>query len=331
MISYEYVETITFVRLLLVNIFASDCELFAKMRHGLRCHLLGQQPVGSHTIPLDTGLSFLFSSYVFLHPTALAFRSHTPNWIMTELPQTDLAIVSPAPRFPGNVEPLRTSRIALQHLAHHGGSHNYLYSWGHTIFRTVYGPGPDEAFAKAIERLAVYAKFFTQDEQSRPRPGQGAFDSRLNEELWSRYYCEVVQNEEALAGASEIEVGDMFDAWIKQHRRAATTSSACSRPNGRFLFCLMLDEQSIDDILELPEDPRAPVDYGSSWIKVVTNRVRSSEEGGGGRWWLRVGVADYLWPMWFYTFDPDSMLEEMGWKDAEDGVQNLWGSPAHRD
>lgn len=247
---------------------------------------------------------------------------------MAELPPIDMAIASPASRFPGDVESRRMSRIALQHLAHHDGSHDYPYSWGYTIFRTAYAPGSDKAFAKAIERLAVYAKSFTQDEHARPRLGQGAFDPRPNEELWSRYHCEVVQDEDNLAGASESEVGDMFEAWIRQHHRAATsTTSASPRPNARFLFCLMLDDESIENILELPENPRAPADRGSSWVKVVTNRARSAEEGGGGRWWLRVGVTDYLWPMWFYPFDPDAMLEEMGWKD-EDGVQNLWGTPA---
>lgn len=48
--SCEYTEIISCVRLLLVNILASDCELYARMRHGLRCHLLGQQSAVSHTI-----------------------------------------------------------------------------------------------------------------------------------------------------------------------------------------------------------------------------------------------------------------------------------------
>lgn len=105
----------------------------------------------------------------------------------------------------------------------------------------------------------------------------------------------MVQDEDTLAGAGVSEVGDMFDAWVSQHRcAAATTTNASPRPNSRFLFCLMLDEESIENISGLPEDPRAPVDYGSSWVKVVTDRVRSAEEGGGsGRLWLRVGVTDY--------------------------------------
>lgn len=252
---------------------------------------------------------------------------------MTDLPPIDMAIACPQPRFAGDVEPVRMSRIALQHLSRHDGSHDYPYSWGYTIFRTVYAPGSDEAVARAVERLAVYAKFFTQNEHARPRVGAGAFDARPNEELWSRYYCEVVQDEQTLADASESEVGERFDAWIRQRRRPVVTGTY-PKPNARFLFCLMLDEKSLENILALPEDPRDPINYGAfnedkgeGWVKVISDGMRSEEEGGGGRWWLRVGITDYLWPMWFYPFDPDAMLEEMGWTDAEDGVQNLWGRP----
>ncbi|KAK7413097.1 hypothetical protein QQX98_008045 [Neonectria punicea] len=253
---------------------------------------------------------------------------------MTNLPPIDMAIAYPKPRFAGDVEPVRTSRIALQHLARHDSSHDYPYSWGYTIFRTVYTPGSDEAVARAVERLAVYAKFFAQNEHARPGVGAGAFDARPNEELWSRYHCEVVQDEQTLANASESEVGERFDAWIRQHRRPLITGTY-PEPNARFLFCLMLDEESLENILALPEDPRSPVNYGASdedegegWVKVISDRMKSEEEGGGGRWWLRVGITDYLWPMWFYPFDPDAMLEEMGWRDVEDGVQNLWGRPS---
>jgi hypothetical protein len=68
-------------------------------------------------------------------------------------------------------------------LTFHVSTHDYQYSWGYTIFRTSYAPGSDEAFANAIERLAVYAKPFTQDEHASPRVGQAPFDARQNEEL----------------------------------------------------------------------------------------------------------------------------------------------------
>jgi len=88
--------------------------------------------------------------------------------------------------------------------------------------------------------------------------GQPAHDPRPNEELWGRYYCELVQDEEALAGASESEVGDMFDTWTKQNRRqATTTTNLFPKPSARFLFCLMLDKESVEHLLDLPKDPAA--------------------------------------------------------------------------
>ncbi|KAG8164243.1 hypothetical protein KVR01_006161 [Diaporthe batatas] len=212
---------------------------------------------------------------------------------------------------------INQSRFALEDLANHDGSHDYAYSWGYTIFRTVYGPDTDEDFARAVQRLAVYAKRFTQN---------NPHDNRPDQKLWSRYYSEVVQDEERLSGATESEVGDMFDVWIRDHRRAATTANASLRPNDRFLFCLMLDEESMENILELPEDPRRRnFDYGASWVKVISDTVNTTEEGVSERWWLRVGVTDHLWPLWFYPFNPDIMVEELGWEDEEDGVRNIWG------
>lgn len=239
---------------------------------------------------------------------------------MTDFSPIDAALTTTGPRFPGDIH-INKSRFALKELAIHDGSHDYAYSWGYTIFRTVYGPDTDEDFATAVERLAVYAKYFTQNDPH---------DRGPDDELWSRYHSEVVQDEERLSGATEGEVGDHFDAWIRDHRRAAaaTTASGRLRPNSRFLFCLMLDEESIENILELPADPRRRnFDYGASWVKVISSTVRTTEGGARERWWLRVGVTDYLWPLWFFPSDPDVMIEEMGWEDEEDGVRNLWGDP----
>ncbi|KAM0275932.1 hypothetical protein ACHAQH_007274 [Verticillium albo-atrum] len=223
-------------------------------------------------------------------------------------------------------------RHALQHIAYHDGSHDYAYSWGYTMFRTVYTPGSEEAVAEAVERLATYARYWTRDEMfTAGRHVQ--VDTRPNDDLWSRYHSEVVQDEQTLANVSETEVGQRFDAWIAQHRRPATATDASHKLNSRFLFCLMLDQESIDNILALPEDPRAPIDHGvpkngegKGWVKVITDD--SMPEGkGGGRWWLRVGITDFLWPLCFFPSEPNMMLEELGWHDAEDGVQNLWGKP----
>ncbi|RNJ58810.1 hypothetical protein D7B24_004175 [Verticillium nonalfalfae] len=258
--------------------------------------------------------------------------SFKPGISMTRFPPIDLAVACPGPRCPGDLESTRMSRDALRHIAEHDNSHDYQYCWGYAIFRTVYTPGSDEVIAIAVDRLAIYAKLFTQERQIHPRvPGAAmAFNIRPIEELWSRYYCELVQDEQTLSDATESDVGDSFDIWIRQHRRP-TTSSVPER-NSRFNFCLMLDEESLENILAMPEDPYAPANSiarseGEGWVKLVSNRMRSEDEGGGGRYWLRVGIRDFLWPVWFFPSDSDILIEEMGWCDAEDGVQNLWGTP----
>lgn len=224
--------------------------------------------------------------------------------IMTQSPPNDVATACPTPRSPGDPD-----------------------SWGYTIFRTDYDPGSDEAFTKAVERLVVYAKRWAQVNKYEPEPNQIG-RHHPHEELWGRYYSEVIQDEQTLANATASQVGERFDTWIRQQHRPAVSNGPPT--DSRFLFCLMLDEDSIDNILALSEDPRRqrpfPADEDDGWVKVVTNQTRSEGEGGG-RWWLRVGIVDYLWPMWFFSaFDSDAMLEELGWIDPEDGVQNLWGS-----
>jgi hypothetical protein len=79
----------------------------------------------------------------------------------------------------------------------------------------------------------------------------------------------------------------MFDAQFGQHGRAVNSTNASPRPNAIFVSGLILGEESVENILNLPEDTRARVDLDRSRIKVVTNKMGSAEEGGG-RWWLRV-------------------------------------------
>jgi hypothetical protein len=105
----------------------------------------------------------------------------------------------------------------LQTIADHDGGHNYPYCWGYTIFRTVYTPGSDEEFARAIERLGVYAKAYVDDDIAfKHLPNQEPPNPLPNQEVWSRYHNEVIEDEEMLANAGLEEVGRRFDAWIKE-------------------------------------------------------------------------------------------------------------------
>ncbi|OAA59379.1 hypothetical protein ISF_06314 [Cordyceps fumosorosea ARSEF 2679] len=264
---------------------------------------------------------------------------------MAHFPPIDVATICAEPpnSTAADARYTRKVRDALKHLAKHDGTHGYAFCWGYTVFRTVYTPGSDERVVAALERLAVYASYFvTHDTQLHPRGPAGAetslFDTRrLNEGLIGRYYSELIDDEQSLAGLGESEVGERFDAWVAEHRSRPMTAGKMREQNTRFEFCLMLDEESLDSILALPRNPYTPAsrdgaddeeDEGECYVKVVSNRIKSEGEPGAvGRYWLRVGVFDFLWPMWFFPCDPDVLIEEMGVYDPEDGVQNLWGTP----
>jgi hypothetical protein len=239
---------------------------------------------------------------------------------MPTFPPIDKAMAAPAPRFIGDDEPKRESRLLLQVLADddHDKSHDYSYSWGYTIFRTVYTPGSDDAFARAIERLAIYAKTYTNGDISFKRlPNQQPRDNVPNTELWSRYYNEVVEDRDTLANATLEEVGRRFDAWISEHlNRDVLPPRGTS--NARFCYCLMLDQESIDNILGSPEEPYSylPTHNPKGWVKVLTDEQRPE----GGRVWLRVGIRHMLWALWFESQDPDFILEEQLGVDNGDGV-----------
>lgn len=257
---------------------------------------------------------------------------------MAQFPPIDMAVASPPRSSPDDLEPARASRRALQHLSEYDGTHDRPYCWGFTVFRTVYTPGSDEAVARALERLDVYARRFSEEDNLMTGRRQTTpFDPRPVEDLWSRYYTELIEDEKTLSNASEAEVGERFDAWIREHRATPPEGrSLHGEQNARFLFCLMLDEESLNNILALPDNPpRRAFDYGVSreeadrgWVKVISDRLKTEEEeGAGGRYWLRVGVPDYLFNLYFMPSDPDIMIEELGFPDGRDGVQNLWGTP----
>jgi len=89
-----------------------------------------------------------------------------------------------------------------------GTHHHARGSWGHTILRTVYTPESDDSFGPAIERLKRWVRHGLVSGHrllSRPRPrevGDGIADGELDPdaELWRRFYVDVVEDREGLAG-----------------------------------------------------------------------------------------------------------------------------------
>ncbi|KAG9252353.1 uncharacterized protein F5Z01DRAFT_243435 [Emericellopsis atlantica] len=236
---------------------------------------------------------------------------------MADFPPIDAAFTEP--------NDYRVPREYLKELAKFHGNHTYPYTWGFVIFRTVYTYGSDEAFAKALERLDAYARYEAYQDLRSKFYHEAPRDPAVNQELFRRYYNVILEDKDKLANASVDEVGKRFDAWIESNLTAEATKQRDPRLNCRFRYCVMMDQQSIDNILALPEDPdTSPYDDPQKldrWIKLV-----SSEQRPDGRFWLRVGVDGLLWAFWFGSEDPDNLIEEVAWEDEVDGVLNYWGN-----
>lgn len=237
----------------------------------------------------------------------------------------DMAIAKPPARFTGDPEPRRGIRAKLLSLAEYDGSHAYPYCWGYTIFRTAYIKGSDNAFVEAMERLGVYAKAYVDDDITlKPRPNEEPKDPLPNQDVWNRYYHDIVEDPERLANASVEEVERYFDGWINEHLRSVPGRRRA--PNKRFELCKMLDQESIDNILLMSKDPygRGDPRRFDHWVKMITD-VRRPEEGG--RVWFRAGIQSYMWSLWFMWQDPDFLYEEQCWVSEADGVMNLRPAP----
>lgn len=215
----------------------------------------------------------------------------------------------------------------LQYISERKPTTQLAHSWGYTIFRTWYAsPASDDRFARALDRLDVYAKNWVREKMaaetsatlgsSRPPP-----DPRSYHEIEKRIYQMVIEDKDSLEGASIQEVGRYFDSWIA--RRSGPEGSK-SQHDPLFRRCIMLDEESINNILTLPEVP-AQSNYFSLlrvWAKVVT-----SEERDGLRLWLRVGVYGWLWDLWFEELNPDFIIEEHAGPFNHEGAIDLYGAP----
>ncbi|KPM40399.1 hypothetical protein AK830_g6144 [Neonectria ditissima] len=189
-------------------------------------------------------------------------------------------------------------------------------------FRTVYTPESDEALAKAIERLELYAKRFVTEELELKRlPNEAPLDPAPNEELARRFYCDVVEDATTLDGADVEEVGKRFDAWVNEHLQPEGRKGMML---GRYSFCIMLDQQGIDHVLQLCKGPMPREEYRVQlglYVKVVSGWQREPKEGG--RFWLRTGIKSQLFALCFGSEDLD--ISELGLPDEADGVNNFYG------
>lgn len=112
-----------------------------------------------------------------------------------------------------NREADRQIRRDLQKISSLSHSQDRPYSWGLTIFRTVYTPESDESFPRAVDNFDMLAQGFALGEMFEERgPREPALDPAPNEALADRFHSDIVEDASALDGAGPDQVGEQFDA-----------------------------------------------------------------------------------------------------------------------
>ncbi|KAI8721626.1 hypothetical protein NCS52_00304500 [Fusarium sp. LHS14.1] len=231
-------------------------------------------------------------------------------------------------RFPNSRYPPeegnRWVRHSLRDINEKSSFHDRQYSWGFTIFRTIYTPESDEAFPKAIEALHHFANNYATEELSvKPLMNKDPLDPAPNEELARRFYCDIVEDAKDLDGASPDDVAKRFDIWVQEHLQPEGQNHM---KMGRFCFCIMLDQQGIDHLLDLRTGEASRGSYRNKlkpYVKVVTEAANWNEEGGE-RFWLKVGIKGHLFGLAF-GWPEDLDISELGNPDPTDGIHNMYG------
>ncbi|KAG9249595.1 uncharacterized protein F5Z01DRAFT_631433 [Emericellopsis atlantica] len=231
----------------------------------------------------------------------------------------------------------RPIRRDLERINQASHSHDRPYSWGLTIFRTVYTSESNDSFPQAVESLHALANEYALGELSLKRGRlEPPLDPAPNEALAKRFYCDVIQDKSVLDGVGPDTVGELFDAWVMEHNhdkgRRLPECADFGRSVGRFEFCIMLDQQGIDHLLQMKIPLRLQMRRcGQLYVKVVAAVKRQDLGEHGqvdghetGRLWLRAGLGIPIIRLCIGLIDVDASLDELGLPDQVDGILNYF-------
>jgi hypothetical protein len=81
-------------------------------------------------------------------------------------------------------------------------------------------------------------------------------DGKANEQLWKHLRNEIIEDRELLEGASAdpAKILELAQDWVHYDRKAQT------RDSPRYRFCLVIDDEVIDHLLQLPMPPSKEMD-----------------------------------------------------------------------
>jgi hypothetical protein len=192
----------------------------------------------------------------------------------------------------------------LLKLAHAGHGD---YTWGYRIYRTTYlRHDSDTRFAKAIEVINEYIRYecSTFDTTNRPKSVEH-LDAKASEQLRQRLKHDILEDRELLEGASENpdKILKLAQDWVHLDQKAKTGDSP------RYRFFLVIDDEAIDHLLQLPMPARPRFNIPTVYsVKVYDARVGPPSQYSGGE----------------SNSDSDAESEDSDWE----GFEGWFWSPA---
>lgn len=166
-------------------------------------------------------------------------------------------------------------------------------SWGFTVLRTVYTPESDILFPLAMERLRPVVEYWCHWTRF---PGMGAScqeykveDTTYNDELFRRFWLDVVEDREGLGGldsSSGRDEGERFGMLAEYFRRWCEGTDTQSdtgdvrHKDPRFTSCLVVDGESLAALVQIPEEVPP--------LRCATTRAEKAD-------WLGTGYPGWLW------------------------------------
>lgn len=215
------------------------------------------------------------------------------------------------------------------------------YTWGFRIYRTTYQDGSDKKFAKAMEVLNEWIRdeCFSYDCDNRHGGDvvNPPLDPKANEQLWLRLRNETVEDRELLEDATPDKILKLSQDWVHLDQQATT------KDNPRYRFFLVIDEEVINQLLNLPKNPMLQTFQEVFSIKVYDARYNSPPQFSGGEsdsddeevyneyedpdeamygyegwFWISASKLMYLW---FCDYQSDEELVTID--DSWDGIKRF--------
>ncbi|OAA55483.1 hypothetical protein ISF_07994 [Cordyceps fumosorosea ARSEF 2679] len=175
-------------------------------------------------------------------------------------------------------------------------------SWGLTILRTVYTADSDVSFPLVVKRIDEYLRQWITKSTTPTTASSTISDlaAQSGEELLARLSHTILEDRQALDGATLEADYAAFQDWVQQNGDSESH-------NSRYRIALVIDQQSLDDTMKLPE-AGSDVYYKEKLVSCCKGLTRWGIDRRQDTPWFYVAPA-LLASLWFSVMHQEMALK----------------------